>query len=165
MEKIIIAAMSLNNVIGDDGKIPWKIKEDMKHFRELTTGYPVIMGRSTYDSLGKALPHRENIVVTRSLDSAIWNQRGDAIFCGSIPLAFDLAKSFQVNTNKKAYVIGGGQIYAQTLNLVDRLELTIVNKKVSGDTYFPDINWINWEKVRREDSVNGDYSFVTYKRK
>jgi dihydrofolate reductase len=164
MEKIIIAAMSKNNVIAQNGKIPWHIKEDMQHFRNLTVEYPVIMGRKTFESLDKKpLDHRDNIVVTRD----IIEYRGlyKITLCNSIDLAFKFAESFQKYSEEKIYVIGGGQIYSQTIDLVDKLELTVIDEEIVGDTYFPKIDQNKWEEIKREDSINRDYSFRTYIRK
>lgn len=162
MEKIIIAAMSLENVIGNNNKIPWKIKEDMEHFRQLTIGHPVIMGRKTFDSIldsiKRPLPKRTNIVVTRNQT----RNYDDVFFCDSLNNAFKTADAFD---HKQAYVIGGGEIYRQALGLVDKLELTIIKDHVQGDTYFPEVNWEEWEEIKIEEPINGKYSFVTYKRK
>lgn len=159
MEKIIIAAMSLDSVIGNQNRIPWDIPEDRKHFMDLTLGHPVIMGRKTFDSIIDLPPHtplkqRTNIVISK-------NPRlyDDVVFCTSLDNAFKVAQEF----DDKAYIIGGGEIYKQALEMADKLELTVVKSHVMGDAYFPEVNWNEWEISKIED--HNRYSFLTYNRK
>ena len=150
MELILIAAISYNYVIGNKGQIPWKISEDMKRFKTLTTGNTVIMGRKTYESIGKALPKRTNIVVTKQ----DLKQEG-------IIAAHSIDEALK-QCNGKTYIIGGQQIYEQTINLADVLEITHVHRIVQGDAFFPQISdqWKETARINREG-----YAFVTYERK
>ena len=156
-EIIIIAAVAKNGVIGKDGKIPWHIKKDFQHFKELTSGYPVIMGRKTWESLpdnAKPLPGRENIVLTFNKD---YNPPG-TIIKYSFEDALEHCKD-----KKKAFICGGASVYKIGLKVADRLELTRVNKDYDGDTYFPEVDWNEWDLVKEEN--HEDYSFVSYARK
>lgn len=161
MRTVIIAAVADNGVIGQGGVMPWRLKSDMQHFRELTFGKPVVMGRKTYDSLHiKPLPGRTNIVVTRdkgytapgvliatSLEAALQAARGDAMRRGS-----------------DIMVIGGAEIYAQAMPLADWLEITQVHMKPDGDTRFPEIDPAMWRETTRTEHPRGegdDHAFAT----
>ncbi len=160
-ETIIIAAIAKNNVIGKDNKIPWYISEDFKHFKELTKGYPIIMGKNTFLSLPKKpLPERENIVITFANDSFFFDSES-VIIKHSLEDAIDYAKTLQKD---KIFIIGGASVYKQAMekNIADILEITIVDGVYDGDTYFPEINKNIWNLVR-EDKKEG-YSFNTYVR-
>lgn len=155
MEKVIVAAISENGVIGRDGDIPWHYPEDLKHFRELTTGYPVVMGRKTFQSLPedyRPLPDRLNIVLTRSG----FTQEGVET-AESFEEAYDIARQH----SETVFIIGGENIYRQSLNEADRLEITQIHEEYKGDSQFPEFDEDNWEKVERED--RGELSFVTYR--
>ncbi len=137
----LIAAMARNRVIGRDNKLPWRLPADLKRFRTLTTGHPIIMGRKTFDSLGRALPNRHNIVITRDD-----NFRADAVSAvNSIPAA--IAAAGNVN---ELFVIGGARIYEQLLPLADRLYLTLIEAEVQGDAWFPDYEVEQWMETSRE---------------
>lgn len=156
MEKIIIAAVAENRVIGKDGELPWHIPEDMEHFRELTTGNPVIMGRKTFESLPdsvKPLPDRTNIVLTRS------GVEADVKEAESIDAAYRIAEKH----GDCAFIIGGASVYRQVLGDADRMEITRIHEEYDGDTKFPEWEPENWEEVGRED--HEDFSFLTYRRK
>jgi dihydrofolate reductase len=158
MKKIIIAAVAENRVIGKDGDIPWHFPEDLKHFKQKTTGHSVIMGRKTYFSLPEAyrpLPNRKNIVLSRSNPDLPESVK----LANSLEEAWELAREF----SEKAFVIGGAGIYSQTLEEADKMILTEVHKEYDGDTYFPEWNRENWEDVKRED--RNEFSFVEYVRK
>lgn len=144
----IIAAISENYVIGNKGKIPWHIPEDLKRFKQLTTGNTVIMGRKTYETIGKPLPNRKNIVVTKNKEFS-----ADGIF-----VAHTLEEALAQCT-EKTYIIGGQQIYEQAMPLADKLEITHVHKIVEGDAFFPQIT-NNWKEIKKIDKK--EYSFVTY---
>jgi dihydrofolate reductase len=152
----LVLAMAKNGVIGKDGAIPWRISEDLKRFKQLTLGKPVIMGRKTWDSLPKKpLPGRDNIVVTRRRD---WSADG-AMTAFSVDDA--LAKAGDVS------VIGGGEIYRETLPRADRIELTEVHRDFEGDAVFA-FDRMAWQEIAREDHVTLDglaYSYVTLTRK
>jgi dihydrofolate reductase len=154
MNLTLIAAVSKNDVIGKDGKIPWYITEDLKRFKKITKGHPVIMGRNTFESIGKPLSERINIVVTkRDLNSegiVVAHQIGEAL---SIAQRYD----------NEVYVIGGERIYREFLDLTNKIELTRVNRIVKGDAYFPKVDWVQWEETFKEEHEG--YSFHTYGRK
>lgn len=125
MKLIIIAALSRNRVIGKDGKLPWHISEDLKRFKRLTTGHTVLMGRKTFESLGKPLPHRRNVVLTSHT-------------LPDVETYPTLAQALQaLEKEEKVFVIGGGEIFAQLIDHADELHLTLVDQEVEGDTFFP----------------------------
>jgi dihydrofolate reductase len=164
MELILIAAISENKVIGVDGGLPWKIKEDMKRFKELTTYHPVIMGRKTYESIPqkfRPLPNRHNIVLSRQSDYQDDNIR----VAHSLDEAINVCRIEQLYgiDYNKAFVIGGESVYNDALPLAKNLEITHVHKKVEGDAFFPKIEHSVWKEIRREDKR--DYSFVSYQRR
>ena len=150
MKVVIIAAIANNGVIGAAGKIPWHISDDLKRFKRLTLGHPIIMGRKTYDSLGKPLPGRRNIVLTRG--PAI---PGVECFAG-------LDAALETCQTETVFIIGGAELYRQALPLANTLLLTHVHRQVDGDTRFPDFDRNRWQEVAREDYT--DYSFVEYRR-
>ena len=129
-ELTIIAAVSINNVIGNNNKLIWKLSNDLKRFKNLTTNHSVIMGRKTFESLPNPLPDRDNIVITRDTNYSKPNIQ----VCSSIEDAINLTK-----TDTQPFIIGGGEIYSQTINIVDKIELTRVHEEFDGDAYFPEI--------------------------
>lgn len=166
MKIALIAAVSENGVIGNKNELPWKLRGDMLFFKETTTNSVVIMGRKTYESIGKPLPNRLNIVVSRDPDLKI-----DGVHVSScLEDALVLAEKYittPTTLNDKVMVIGGGEIYKQALPLADILYITRVHGFVEGDTYFPDIdnNWIlNSESEIHpiDDKNTHTYSFLTY---
>jgi len=164
---IIVAAVGENGVIGRDGGLPWRLKSDLKHFRAITWGKPVIMGRKTYQTLQRPLPGRTNFVVTRkgkfsaagvlvtpALENALTAGRGDALRRGASEIA----------------VVGGAEIYAQTLPLAYRIELTLVHMRPKGETLFPAIDTEAWEETERSEHGAGPddeapFAFVSYRRR
>ena len=166
MDIILIAALSENRVIGNNGKIPWHIPEDLKRFRKLTLEHPVIMGRKTYESIGKPLEKRTNFVVTRNKE---FNPEG-IVISYSIEEAIEKAcrKSSPIEEaiekaeeyKKEIYIIGGEEIYRQTIDLATKLRLTEVKGEYEGDAYFPEIDENKW--VKGVLSKFDKYSFVTY---
>tara|TARA_B100001250_G_scaffold232956_1_gene200023 strand:+ start:1238 stop:1732 length:495 start_codon:yes stop_codon:yes gene_type:complete len=160
-ELTIIAAVSINNVIGNKNKLIWNLPNDLKRFKKLTTGHSIIMGRKTFDSLTNPLPDRDNIVITRSTN---YSNPGIKV-CSSIEEAMSLTK-----TDTQPFIIGGGEIYSQTINMVDKIELTRVHEKFDGDAYFPEIpldifELINEEKYSSDSENEFDYSYLTYKKR
>jgi len=149
----LVAAVARNGTIGADGGLPWRLPADLKRFRALTMGHPMIMGRKTYDSIGRALPGRRTIVVTR--DPA-WTAP-DVVTVASVPAALAAAGDDEI------MVVGGGEIYAQTIDLADRLEITHVDVDAAGDTRFPDIDPARWRETDRF-AADG-YAFVSYHRR
>lgn len=161
MEKLrseiaIIAAISTNMVIGRDNKIPWHISEDLIRFKALTIGHPIIMGRKTFESIGKPLPKRANIVITRDKD---YSAPGINV-AHSIDEAIETARAKE--GSEEIFIIGGGQIYNQSMNLADRLYLTVVDEEIEGDVFFPDYSEFK-KIVSKKDSQSGDlkYSYLT----
>lgn len=156
----LIAALADNRVIGRDNRMPWHLPEDLKRFKRVTLGAPVIMGRKTFESilaaLGKPLPGRTNIVVTRNRDYA---QPGCTV-ASSLDEAIALAGAAE-----QVFVVGGGEIYAQALPRAQRLYLTLVHIDVDGDAYFPAFAASEWREIEREAGT-GDpaFEFVTYER-
>lgn len=152
----LIAALARNRVIGRGNTMPWHLPADLKRFRALTLGHPVIMGRRTYESIGRPLPGRDNIVVSRSGFSA------DGVRCApSLERAVELAGA------RTMFVIGGGEIYRLALPLAARLHLTEIQAEPEGDTWFPEFDRARWREVAREAGP-GDgapaFDFVTYER-
>lgn len=157
----IIAAMAANRVIGRQGAMPWHLPEDLKRFKELTTGHPVIMGRKTHESilkaLGEPLPNRRSIVITRSADYVA----AGCEVVGSLESGIALAK------DGPAFVIGGAEIYALALPLADTLHLTEIAAAFEGDAWFPEFDRSEWTELSRESRVSASqlaYCFVDYRR-
>ena len=160
-ELTIIAAVSINNIIGNKNKLIWKLSNDLKRFKNLTTNHSVIMGRKTFESLPNPLPHRNNIVITRDTNYSKPNIQ----VCSSIENAINLTK-----TDTQPFIIGGGEIYNQTINIVDKIELTRVHEEFDGDAYFPEIpldifELINEENYNSDLENEFDYSYLTYKKR
>jgi len=149
----IIVAAAENGVIGRDNDMPWRLSTDLKRFKALTLGKPVIMGRRTWESIGRPLPGRPNIVVTR--DNGF--QAEGASATGSLEEAIALGQKLAADLGVgEVCVIGGGKIYAQTLPLADRIHLTRVLAEIDGDTHFPEIDLQIWRVVSQEDVPAGD---------
>ncbi len=161
----IIAAVAENGCIGINNQLPWYLPEDLKYFRRLTTGGVVIMGRKTYESIGKPLPNRTNIVISRK---AGYHPEGIKV-ASSLEDALDLAAQVsEINGIDDVFVIGGAQIYALALPLANRLYLTEVQKTVEGDAFFPPINSVQWREIGNEahyyEPADTHYRFVVYER-
>ena len=155
MQKNIIVAISDNNAIGKDNALLWHISADMKFFRKQTLGSPVIMGRKTFESIGRALPGRVNIVISRSYDSG-----EDVEVVNSLEEAFALAESTNL---EKCFVMGGGQIYAQAISLADRLVVTHVHTVIEdADTFFPPIDPSVWTVADRSELFTDEESGYTF---
>lgn len=173
----IVVAVSQNGVIGRDGDMPWRLSTDLKRFKALTTGKPIIMGRKTFESIGKALPNRLNIVITRDAD---WFVDG-VVRVGSIGGAIDAATAYLESAEpdlddpdapleNEICIVGGGQIYNQAMGLADCLYVTHVLASIDGDTHFPDIDPAIWEEISSEDVPMGEKDsvatrFVVYERR
>lgn len=162
MKISLIAAMAKNRVIGQDNKMPWHLPADLKHFKAVTLGKPVIMGRLTYESIGKALPGRDNIVISRRENY----QLNDACVVPNIDDAISVAQK----SSDDVMVIGGGTIYQEFIAKATHLYLTFIDLEVSGDTHFP--NWLDagqWQQTEHESFLKDDknpynYEFVTLER-
>lgn len=162
----VIVAQSQNRVIGINNKLPWYLPEDLKYFKQITQGKPIIMGRKTYESIGRPLPGRTNIVITRDSEY----QMPGVKVVHSLDQALALAEQQAlVDGSEEALVIGGSEIYALTLPQADRLYLTQVHAQVEGDAFFPALDKDQWQEMLRQDfSADGpnpyDYSFIVYQR-
>ena len=163
MKIILIVAKAKNQVIGKDNQLIWKLSADLKRFKNLTTGHYILMGRKTYDSLGKPLPNRTHLIITRNPDFqapeghyAFSSLEEAIIFCNKIEV-------------EKLFIIGGGQIYKEALPLCDQLEITEVDAAPEGDTFFPEIDLTHWKETAREEFPADEknefpYAFVTYEK-
>jgi len=151
--------MARGRVIGKNGQLPWHLSADLKRFKTLTMGHPIVMGRKTHDSIGRALPGRHNIVVSR--DENLIVNGADCVT--SLPAALDLAADAE-----QVFVVGGEQIYRLALALADRIELTEIDTSVEGDAWFPEIDRDKWDEQQREthsDPASGlRYDYVTLER-
>lgn len=152
----IIVAVAKNNVIGCANKLIWHISEDLKRFKALTSGHPVVMGRRTYESIGRPLPGRTNVVVSRSEDLRIEG----VVVVNSLEKALDVAR--QSAGGDEVFVIGGDQIYRQSIPLADRIYYTLVDQEPEGDAYFEPLRASDWqiESLEKHDG----YSFINYVR-
>ncbi len=150
----IIAAMTASRVIGKDNKLPWNLKEDLQNFKRLTSGNTVIMGRKTFESIGRPLPNRNNIVVSQSM-----NPMQGIDVCRDVDEALQKAASY----GKEIFIIGGAAIYAATLPYADRMILSHVKKEYAGDTYFPAFNEEGWNLKKLQEYA--EFDVVEYRRK
>lgn len=162
---ILVVAAADNDVIGAGGKLPWHLRSDLQHFRALTMGKPVVMGRKTYLSIGRPLPGRTNIVVSR--DPAFATP--GLLVAPTLQTALTAARGDALRRESDIMVIGGAEIFAQLLPAVTRLELTRVHLRPQGDILLPPIEWSQWEEIARRDLPKGphdDASFtvMTYRR-
>ena len=161
MKISLIVAMATNRAIGLDNKMPWHLSADLKKFKAITMGSPIVMGRKTYESIGRPLPGRSNIIISRNLDY----QQTDCLVFNDIKTAI-AASSKEAD---EIFIIGGAELYKATLPLADNLYLTLINQDFTGDTFFPEIDFKAWSEVSREDisddpSVNFSYSFLKLSR-
>lgn len=157
----LVVAKSENNVIGNDNQLIWHLPNDLKHFKEITSGHPIIMGRKTFESIGRPLPNRTNVVITRNKD---WQADG-VVVAHSLESAIEKAKAI----DEEIFIIGGGKIYEQAMELADILEVTEVEHDFEGDTHFPVIDTEIWKEISRETHSKDEkhpyqYSFVRYQR-
>lgn len=156
-----IVAKAENQIIGNQNQLIWHLPNDLKRFKQLTTGHPIIMGRKTFESIGRALPNRTNIVISRT-----WNHSEEGIIIvNSLEKAIETAQEI----DPEIFIIGGGNIYRQALEISDVLEVTEVHQTFEGDTSFPEIDLTIWKEVKREkfhpdEKHNYSYSFVRYER-
>lgn len=146
--------MSKNRVIGDSNTLIWHLPEDLKRFKQLTTGNAIVMGRKTYESIGRPLPNRRNIIITRDKDYSI----------EGCEVVNSLEEAFLI-TGSDCFVIGGGEIYKQSLSYSEKIYLTLIDKDFEGDTEFPEIN-SEWKEINKEDfeSSGFNWSFIEYER-
>lgn len=158
MKKIIIAAVSKNNVIGKDGRIPWRSIEEFQHFKKNTVGFPVIMGRKTWETIGKPLEGRLNIVVTRKQDYI--TSFHEVVIFYSLQQALDFCKT---SVYDKVFIIGGGEIFTQILNDADEMIISEMNFEIEGDVYFPEFDGTNW--ILESNELFTDFTVHHYIRK
>ena len=152
--------MSENRVIGINNKLPWHLPADLRHFRRLTTGHPVIMGRRNYESIGKPLPNRTNIVVTRNPDY----RAAGCLVTHSLDDAMNSA-----GNDRDIFIIGGAEIYRQAFDRANRIFITLIHARIEGDTYFPEFEGPSWREISRERHERDEnnpypFSFLTYER-
>lgn len=163
----LIVAMASNRVIGRDNQLPWRIPKDLAYFKRITMGLPLVMGRKTFDSIGRPLPGRTSIVVTRQ---AAWQHPG-VLVASSVPDALAAARQVALDTGaEQVMLMGGATLYEQALEYCDRLYVTEVHAEYSGDAFFPEIPRSEWSEISRDycagdiaESVP-DCSFVVYER-
>lgn len=163
---VLVVAVAENGVIGADGGLPWRLSSDLKHFRKVTMGKPVVMGRKTFESIGKPLSGRDNIVITRQPD-----YRGEGVrVAADVDAAMALAGAAAERLGaEEICVIGGGEVYRQTLEIADRIYLTEVHMCADGDTRFPDLDRARWAETSRRQCAAGEkdsaaFSIVTLER-
>lgn len=149
MKISLIAAIGTNNELGNNGKLPWYLPKDFTHFKNTTKKHPVIMGRKTFEAIGKALPDRENIVIT---GDRTYHKEGIRIV-HSLGEALALFKDI----DEEVFIIGGAQIYEQTIPLADKLYITHVDGSFEADTFFPKIDYTKWEKIKEENYLPDEY--------
>jgi dihydrofolate reductase len=159
-----IVAASLNHGIGKGNQLPWHLPADLKFFKATTMGCPVIMGRKTFQSIGRTLPGRKNVVITRDKNFNA-DKAFDIIVVGSLDEAL-----VKMNAETEVFIIGGGEIFSQSMDLVDNIYLTVVNVRLEADVYFPEIDLsqfhLVWEEAHDADEKNEfDYTFRKYERK
>lgn len=155
----LVVAIDANNGIGIDNQLPWHLPEDLAHFKRVTLGRPIVMGRKTFDSIGRALPGRRNIVVTRN---ASWSHAG-------VDTALSLDAALALLDGERASIIGGAQIFNEAVTLADEMIVTHIDHVFDCDTFFPPIDPTVWRETAREvhraEALGCDYAFVTYQRK
>ena len=156
----IIVAMAENSMIGRDGDLPWHISADLKRFKSLTMGHYIVMGRKTYESIGRLLPGRTTVIITRQENYQVEG----AVVVNSLAEA-----QTAVARDSEWFIIGGGQIYEMMLPFAEKLYITRVHTEVEGDTRFPEVRWADWQLLTTEHHVadeknNYDYSFELYKK-
>ena len=153
--------MSENGVIGRDGDLPWRMSDDLRRFKRLTMGHHIVMGRKTFESIGRTLPGRTSVVISRSA------RYGEP----SVRVARSLDEALTIATgDREVFITGGARIYALAMPLIERVYLTRIHAELEGDTFFPEVDWTRWRLVaedhHRADVKNSfDYSFLTYDRK
>ena len=158
MSLTLIVATDRAGGIGIENRLPWRLPEDLAHFKRTTIGHPIIMGRKTFESIGRALPGRRNIVVTRNPE---WHHDG-------VDSALSLPQALALVPESEAFVIGGAEIYQQALALCDRMVVTAIDRVFDCDAFFPTIDANQWQETMREayysEQLGCSYAFVTYQR-
>lgn len=156
-----VVAMDKNRVIGKNNDLPWRLPADLAYFKRVTMGNPIIMGRKTHESIGRVLPGRENIIVTR-------NEDYQASGCEVLHHIDDI-KRLDKENEEELFVIGGAELFRELLPIADRLYVTHIHHEFEGDTFFPSVSWSEWKVISREQGVKDeknpyDYEYVVYER-
>ena len=162
MEISLIVAMASNRAIGKDNRMPWHLSADLKRFKQTTMGHPIIMGRKTFEAVGRPLPGRTNIIISRNSSF----KPASCVVANSVEAAIQHGCSL----DKEVFIIGGAAIYNATLPLANNLYITLINKDFEGDTFFPEIDYKEWAEVKREEveqdtNVDFSYCFVQLKKR
>lgn len=158
-----IVAIANNNVIGKDNKLIWHLPEDLKRFKQITTGKNIIMGRKTFESLGRVLPNRKHIILCNDMEMDIDNE--------NVEILDDISKLDKyINSDEENFVIGGATIYKLLMPYVNKLYITKINHDFEGDVYFPEIKEAEWKEISKEKGLRNDenpydYEYITYIRK
>ena len=159
----MIVAVAENNVIGKDNKLIWHLPEDLKRFKRLTTGHTIIMGRKTFESLGRVLPNRKHVILCNDMEMNIDNE--------NIEVLEDISMLNEyINSEEEHFVIGGATIYNLLMPYANKLYLTLIHEEFEGDVYFPEIKEEDWKIVYKEDGIKNeenpfDYEYITFERK
>lgn len=149
----IVVAISENNAIGKDNQLLWHLPADLKHFKEITTGHPIIMGRKTYDSIGRPLPNRRNIVITRQKDLNL----------PSIEVVNSLDEAIKLCQNEnEVFIIGGAEIYKHAIAITNNIYLTTVHQNYEADVFFPHLDKSEWKEIEREHHQHDEKNSVAY---
>ena len=159
----IIVAIANDNVIGKDNKLIWHLPEDLKRFKSLTTGHTIIMGRKTFESLGRILPNRKHVILCNDMEMNIDNENVEILE------DISMLKKY-IDSDEENFVIGGATIYKLLMPYADKLYITKINKSFDGDVYFPEINENEWQEVKREKGLKNeenpfDYEYIDYIRR
>jgi len=158
----ILVAMDKNRAIGVNNDLPWHLPADLQYFKRITMGHPIIMGRKTHDSIGRALPGRENIILTR-------DKNYSAEGCTVIHSVADIKRLNEERKNEELFVIGGAELFRQVLDFTDRLYITQIEAEFEADTFLPEINLDQWKLISKEQGIKDeknpyDYYFLVYER-
>lgn len=151
----LMVAYSKNRVIGKDNKLLWRLSDDLKNFKRITSNHHIIMGRKTYESIGRALPNRTNVVISRNRDF----KAPGCLVVDSLEKALEIAKA---NGESEAIITGGSQIYELSINMIDRAYITQVDCEIDGDAYFPEVDFSNWkvlESIHCDQNEKNEYSW------
>ena len=157
-----IWAMDENGLIGKNNDLPWRLPEDLKYFKRITDGHPIVMGRKTFESIGKPLPNRENVILTRNTD---FSQEGCIVFH-----RVEDVLQFAEEKESETFIMGGKEVYKQFIPYVDKLYVTVIHNEFKGDTHMPSIPWGNFNCISSEKGINNennpyDYEFKVFVRK
>ena len=159
----IIVAIANENVIGKDNKLIWNLPEDLKRFKNITTGHKIIMGRKTFESLGRVLPNRKHIILCNDMEMNIDNE--------NVEIIDDISKLEEyIKSEEECFVIGGATIYKLLMPYTDKMYITKINQSFEGDVYFPEIKEAEWEEIEKQKGIKNeenpfDYEYITYLRK